>query len=150
MSRGLVKALKVLGLTLALSVVLGALAPAARAGWTPRRDMLTWMNSARSNHGAVGLNRVYRLRTMADTHSRQMADAGRIFHTVSLGSKLNFVSWRVAGENVGAGGSMRALFDAFMRSAPHRANILGAAYRQVGIGVYPSDGFLWVTLIFVG
>ncbi len=150
MSRGLVKATKVLGLTLALSVMLGALAPTARAAWTPRRDMLSWMNSARSNHGAISLWSGWRLRTMADLHSQQMAGAGRIFHTASLGSRLTFVSWSVAGENVGAGGTMRALFDAFMRSDAHRANILGRGYRRVGIGVFPKDGFLWVTMIFVG
>jgi uncharacterized protein YkwD len=147
MRRGLVT---VLGLTLALSVVLGGIAPRATATWTPRADMLRWMNTARSNHGAVPLYRRFRLREMADDHSRQMANAGRIFHTVSLSTKLRFVSWNVAGENVGAGGSMRALFDAFMKSQVHRENILGRSYRRVGIGVYAKDGFLWVTLIFVG
>jgi uncharacterized protein YkwD len=150
MRRGLVKAVKVLGLTLALSVMLGAVAPSARASWTPRRDMLGWMNTARSNYGSVGLYRGRRLREMADEHSRKMANAGQIFHTASLGSKLRFVSWNVAGENVGVGGSMRALFDAFMKSEVHRDNILGRGYRRVGIGVYAHGGYLWVTLIFVG
>ena len=150
MRRSLVKAIEVLGLTLTLSVVLGAVAPSAYATWTPRRDMLGWMNTARSKHGSVVLDRGWRLRSMADEHSRQMANAGQIFHTESLGSKLTFVSWSVAGENVGAGGSMRALFDAFMDSEVHRENMLGRGYRRVGIGLYAQDGYLWVTLIFVG
>jgi uncharacterized protein YkwD len=150
MRRGLVKAVKVLGFTLALSVMLGAVAPSARAAWTPRRDMLGWMNTARNNHGSIALYRGHRLREMADEHSKKMANAGQIFHTASLGSKLRFVSWNVAGENVGVGGSMRALFDAFMKSEVHRDNILGPGYRRVGIGVYAHDGYLWVTLIFVG
>ncbi len=150
MRRGLVKTFKVLGLTLALSVLLGAVAPSAHATWTPRRDMLGWMNTARSNRGAVSLDPRWRLRRMANEHSQQMANAGRIFHTVSLGSKLTFVSWSVAGENVGAGGSMRGLFDAFMKSDAHRQNILGRSFRRVGVGLYAHDGFLWVTLIFVG
>ena len=150
MRRGLVGAVKVLGLTLALTVVFGALAPSARAAWTPRRDMLGWMNTARSDHGQVVLDRGWRLRAIADAHSRRMASAGRIFHTASLGSKLTSVSWNVAGENVGAGGSMWALYDAFMESDPHRDNILGRGFRRVGVGVYAHGGFLWVTLIFVG
>ena len=150
MRRGLVKTVKVFGLTLALSVVLAAVAPSARATWTPRLDMLRWMNSARSNHGAVVLDRGWRLRLLADDHSRQMARAGQIFHTVSLGAKLTSVSWRVAGENVGAGGSMRTLFDAFMKSDVHRDNILRHGFRRVGIGVYAQEGFVWVTLLFVG
>jgi uncharacterized protein YkwD len=150
MRRGLVRTTKVLGFTLALTVVLSAVAPSARATWTPRRDMLGWMNNARSVQGAVVLDRGWRLRTMADEHSRQMADAGRIFHTTSLSSRLTFVSWSVAGENVGAGGSMWRLYEAFMDSEGHRDNILDRRYRRVGIGVYASDGFLWVTMLFVG
>lgn len=150
MSRGLVKALKVLGLTLALSVVLGALAPAAHAAWTPRRDMLSWMNTARNNHGAVDLSRAWVIRQVADDHSQDMAAAGRIFHTTSLSSALRMVSWSVAGENVGAGAGLRALFDAFMHSDAHRANILEPRFRRVGIGICRSDGFIWITLIFVG
>jgi uncharacterized protein YkwD len=150
MRRGLVKTFKVFGLTLALSVVLAALAPSARAIWTPRLDMLRWMNSARSNYGAVVLDRGWRLGRLANDHSRRMATAGQIFHTSSLGSKLTFVSWSVAGENVGAGGSMRGLYEAFMKSDVHRDNILRRGFRRVGIGVYAQDGFVWVTLIFVG
>jgi uncharacterized protein YkwD len=150
MSRGLVKAAKVLGLTLAVSVVLGVLAPAARANWAPRRDMLTWMNAARDDRGAAALDRVWVLRHLADEHSRDMAREGRIFHTTNLGYQLRIVSWTVAGENVGAGLKLRTLFEAFMDSAPHRANILGRDYRRVGIGVYRDDGIIWMTLIFVG
>ena len=150
MRRGLVRITTILGLTLALTVVLGAIAPSARGNWTPRRDMLDWMNAARNRHGEVLLYRGWRLRELADDHSRQMANAGRIFHTESLGSRLRTVSWTIAGENVGAGGSLRSLFDAFMRSEPHRDNILGRGFRRVGIGVYPHDGFFWVTRIFVG
>lgn len=150
MSRGLVKAAKVLGLTLALSVVLGMVAPEAQAGWAPRRDMLTWMNGARHDRGAVALDRVWVLRHMADEHSRDMAHEGRIFHTTNLAYKLRIVSWSCAGENVGVGQKLRSLFEGFMDSDAHRANILNRDFRDVGIGIYRSDGLLWITLIFVG
>jgi uncharacterized protein YkwD len=150
MGRGLAKTLKVSGVAITLAVVLGGLAPVARAEWAPRRDMLSWINTARTNHGARALAGGWRLRDLANAHSRQMADAGRIFHTPSLGSRLTFLTWRTAGENVGAGTSMRSLYDAFMRSAPHRANILAWSYRRIGIGVYRANGFLWVTMVFVG
>ena len=45
---------------------------------------------------------------------------------------------------------MRALYEAFMESDPHRDNILGRGSRRVGDGVYAHGGVLWVTLIFVG
>jgi len=150
MSRRLVKTAKVLGLTLAISVLLAALAPAAQAGWAPRRDMHRWMNGARTDHGAVALDRVWVLRQMADEHSEDMAREGRIFHTTNLAYQLRTVSWSVAGENVGAGLKVRRLFEAFMDSAPHRANILNRDFRRVGIGIYRHDGYIWMTLIFVG
>jgi uncharacterized protein YkwD len=150
MRRGLVKAIAVVGLTFAISVALTAVAPSALAGWAPRRDMLTWMNAARRDHGAVALDRVWVLRHMADEHSRDMARRGRIFHTADLGSQLRRVSWRVAGENVGVGQKLRSLYGAFMQSDAHRANILGPSFRRVGIGVHRANGFLWITLLFVG
>ena len=150
MRRGLVKTVAVLGLTLTISVVLGALAPQAHADWAPRRDMLTWMNRARHERGAVALDRAWVLRQMADEHSRDMARQGRIFHTTNLAYELRNVSWRCAGENVGVGPKLRSLFDAFMRSDAHRANILNRDFRRVGIGVYRADGLIWITLIFVG
>jgi uncharacterized protein YkwD len=149
MGRGLVRTAVVAALTLTMFVALGLPAP-GQGAWTPRRDMVRWINSARNTHGLVVLDRGWKLRELADRHSRRMAEEGRIFHTESLGSKLTFVSWRVAGENVGAGLSMWKLYQAFMKSDPHRANILGRGFRRVGVGVYTHGGFLWVTMIFVG
>ena len=150
MRRGLVRAAKVLGLTLALSVVLAAVAPSAHAGWAPRRDMLRWMNSARTSRDLGHLYMGWRLRMLANDHSREMAGQGRIYHSTPLSGTLRYVSWRVAGENVGVGGSMWKLYEAFMQSSPHRANILESRFHRVGVGVYVHDGFLWVTMIFVG
>jgi uncharacterized protein YkwD len=150
MRRGLVRAAKVLGLTLALSVVLAAVAPSAHAKWTPRFNMLGWMNQARSGRDLRQLEMGWRLRKLANAHSRQMAGEGRIFHSDPLSGTLRYVSWRVAGENVGVGGSMWKLYEAFMQSPPHRANILENRFRRVGVGMYDHDEFLWVTMIFVG
>jgi uncharacterized protein YkwD len=150
MRRGLVKAAKVLGLTVALSVALAAVAPTAQAEWTPRLDMLRWMNSARDNRDVSRLDMTWRLRRLANRHSHEMAEEGRIFHSASLAGTLRYVSWRVAGENVGVGASMWRLYEAFMDSSPHRANILDGRFRRVGVGVFAHDGFLWVTMIFVG
>lgn len=149
MRRGLVETIKVLGLTLALSVALAAVAPTAHAEWTPRLDMLRWMNSARNSRDLSRLDMTWKLRTLANKHSQEMAAEGQIFHS-ELDGTLRYVSFTVAGENVGVGDSMWKLYEAFMKSSPHRANILEYRFRRVGVGVYAHDGFLWVTMIFVG
>jgi hypothetical protein len=45
---------------------------------------------------------------------------------------------------------LRAPYDACMKSRPHRDKVLGRGLQRVGIGVCAHDGFLWVTLLFVG
>ena len=150
MRRGLVRAVEVLGLTLALSIVLAAVAPTAQATWHPRAEMLSWMNKARDRQGAVELDSVRRLRDLANLHSRQMAYEGRIFHTEQLSARLRIVTWSVAGENVGVGPRLWALYEAFMKSDVHRANILERRFERVGIGLYKADGFIWITMIFIG
>lgn len=42
--------------------------------------------------------------------------------------------WRTMGENVGVSGDVDSLFQAYMDSPGHRANILNRAYRFLGIG----------------
>jgi uncharacterized protein YkwD len=150
MGRGLARSAPLVAAVVALSVVVG-MAPEARAEWTPRHDLVTWMNAARANHGARPLDRVWVLRELADDHSRAMAREGSIFHTTNLATRLRIVSWDVYGENVGVTDGLRRLFEAFMDSPAHRANILDRRFGRVGIGIYRDDhGYLWVTLIFVG
>ncbi|HVF20711.1 MAG TPA: CAP domain-containing protein [Mycobacteriales bacterium] len=62
-------------------------------------------------------------RTMAHnpSYSTQIAAAGS-------------ASWRAAAENVGHGRDPLALFNAYMNSPAHRANILAPQYRYLGIG----------------
>ncbi len=57
--------------------------------------------------------------------------------------------WSRIGENVGFGPNVAALEQAFMNSAPHRANILGD-YNRVGVGATrDSKGTLWVVVDFL-
>src|SRR5579863_919551 len=53
--------------------------------------------------------------------------------------------WKQESENVGVGATPQSIEAAFMASAPHRANILGA-YTYVGVGVVvDAKGRIWVT-----
>jgi hypothetical protein len=55
----------------------------------------------------------------------------------------------MVGENVGMGGSASSIHQAFMNSAPHRANILDHDFTQVGIGTaYDDKGVLYITQVF--
>jgi uncharacterized protein YkwD len=133
-----------------LATLVAILVLAGQAEASPQQDILGWMNQARSGPNLVVGGRIDEL---AQTHSERMAAKERIFHTADLVAKLieAGVSFWICGENVGSSTvGLRAMFLAFMRSPPHRANILNPAFRRVGIGIARARGALWVTLIFVG
>lgn len=148
MSRSRIGAILIV--SLAALVVFGGLSAGA-TGRTLRRDaVLRMMNRSRVAHGLPRLDARRFLTRSAKRHSTKMARKGYIYHTTDLASDLRRVNWSIAGENVGAGHDKRSLFRAFMRSAPHRHNILRSSFHHVGIGLVRHDGFLWATLIFYG
>ncbi|HEX2296845.1 MAG TPA: CAP domain-containing protein [Actinomycetota bacterium] len=84
----------------------------------------------------------------ARLHTREMIKQGRLYHTPGdkLGKRVT--NWTILGENVGVGGSVEELHDAFMASPGHADNVLYDSFRHVGIGTVKKDGQLWVTVIF--
>lgn len=138
-------------------LVLALLAPGiatdhARAAASESRtdQMLALTNEARATHGKAALGLNAKLSRYATRHSRQMANAGTLFHTEDLADKLSGLDWSMGGENVGVGPSLTDLQEAFMGSKTHRRNILRNGYDHAAIGVVKSDGNLWVTVIFYG
>lgn len=91
-----------------------------------------------------------RLTRMARRHSREMARSGSLHHRPDLTAGLDAFSWSVVGENVGVGGTVRSIHDAFMGSPPHRRNLLKRAFERMGVGVVHRDGKRWATFIFLG
>jgi peptidoglycan hydrolase-like protein with peptidoglycan-binding domain len=75
-----------------------------------------------------------------------MASKNSLYHNPNLTSDVK--NWRWVGENVGYGGDSRSLHQAFMNSAPHRANILDRDFTEVGIGVVVRAGRVWVAEVF--
>jgi uncharacterized protein YkwD len=124
----------------------------ARAGTSRTREdrMLAITNRARANRGVQVLDLDARLSRYAKRHSREMAEAGYLFHTENLAARLSGVDWSMGGENVGVGSSLRDVQGAFMGSTPHRQNILQTRFDHAAVGIVKSDGTLWVTVIFYG
>ncbi len=124
----------------------------ARAGDSLRyrEQMLQLVNDARDRNERRLLRVDRKLSRYATRHSREMAEAGFLFHTVDLASKLGGRNWSIGGENVGFASSLPAVMGNFMDSTAHRQNILRAGFDHTAIGVVKSDGDLWVTTIFYG
>jgi uncharacterized protein YkwD len=124
----------------------------ARAGGVPRyrERTLQLVNDVRDRNDRRLLRMDRKLSRYATRHSRLMAEAGYLFHTPDLASKLEGRNWSIGGENVGFASSLRAVMGGFMNSPPHRRNILRRGYDHAATGVVKFAGSLWVTIIFYG
>jgi Cysteine-rich secretory protein family len=118
----------------------------------PRRYMLALTNSDRERYERRELAFADHLATYAKAHSQAMANDGYIYHSTGdqLRRALDGYDWELGGENVGVGGSLESLEDAFMASDLHRQNILRRVYEHAAVGIARADDRIWITVIFYG
>ncbi len=123
--RGIVGTLFALLLTGLVVVGLG-LHPADAADHARRAQLLELTNTDRVERDRDRLSLNEKLSRYAKHHSREMAQKGFLFHSTSdqLIHILSGYRWSLGGENVGAGGSLDGVEEAFMRSSEHRHNVL--------------------------
>lgn len=134
-------------LTTVCAVVLTLVGAAtAQAGSADEERFVDLINADRAVSGAGELQMVSDLVEGARRHAEAMRDAGTIYHSDDYGSLID--GWKKMGENVGVGGSVDGLHQAFMNSPGHRSNILDPAYDAVGIGVVWDGGTAYVVEIF--
>ena len=134
-------------LSVALLAALTGLVGVAPASATTTREarMIAKIDYARANHGLPPLHVSRDLMAAARSHSAAMAGSSLLYHSSTLSS---LCCWRLIAENVGEGGTLANVHQAFMNSAPHRANILNSRVGQVGVGVVSAGGQLWITEVF--
>jgi len=133
-------------------LLFGAAGTASGRDIGPRRTMLGLTNQDRAAHDRDDLAFAARLARYAKAHSQAMAHKGYLFHSSEqqLRDALDGYDWQIGGENVGVGGSLESLEDAFMASKLHRENILRTTFRHAAIGIARDDGRIWITVIFYG
>jgi hypothetical protein len=138
-----------LPIVLIASLATVALGLSAGADSASEAGFLAKINASRSAKGLAPLSVDGGLRAHARNHTQDMIDSDSIFHSTSAELKAAAGSgWSKLGENVGRGGSVDSLHNAFMKSAGHKANILGD-YNYAGIGTASSNGVLYVTVVFM-
>ena len=137
----------------AVAVVLTVVGMAPPAMGVPdgaESQFVALVDEARAHAGLPPLAVLPVLRDMGRQHSARMAESGTLHHSLDLRSAVtaHVPDWRRVGENVGTGGDVASLHEAFMRSDTHRANVLGD-FEHIGVGVVDADGVIWVTVLFV-
>lgn len=114
-----------------------------------RGAVLCLQNEERAGHGLASLSENPKLRVAASRHTDDMVQARFFEHTTPSGTTMvqrirraGYLSgtrtWSI-GENIAWGTGQRAtaaeIHAAWMRSPGHRANILRAQFREIGIGI---------------
>ena len=141
-----VLALSVAGCHTGSSTPSGTPASAAHAGGTDAdevRAVATLVNQRRSTIGCRALIWDERLARVAQRHSEAMADQGFFSHVDRKGNdpfdrmRAAGISFRAAAENIAEGQvSAREVYDGWVRSPGHRANLQNCGYTHHGIGLY--------------
>jgi uncharacterized protein YkwD len=140
--------------------------PCADAGYAPgrltlhamRSTVLCLVNRVRDHYDRAPLAYNPELRGSATGHSADMVDRHYFAHDGphggTLGDRIGRAGYLsrpggfLIGENIGGGvgarfGSPAAVYRAWMRSPPHRFNILNPDFHDVGVGVvrgFPNRG----------
>ncbi|MDQ3945575.1 MAG: CAP domain-containing protein, partial [Actinomycetota bacterium] len=132
----------------ALAVAVAMLPQAASADTvSDETAFVARINELRAGKGLPGLEVHPNLTGKARGWAATMGTAGRIWHsTLSDGITAD---WRKLGENVGMGGSVEALHDAFVASPKHYANLVDPEFNYIGIGVVYAGGTLYVSEMFM-
>jgi uncharacterized protein YkwD len=111
------------------------------------------INNVRRANGLRALVVVPGATDVARRWSLHLARAQALSHNPSLVAalqKAGSAAWTEIAENVGESSSTdpTSLFQAYMASPPHRANILDGSARYLGVGVVERSGVAWNTLDF--
>lgn len=123
--------------------------------WESRTSEKRFKNKINNERTEVSLGKLHldpELSKVARKHTKEMIQADKgLFHSTTAQLTKRVTTYSILGENVGVGGSVPSLHQAFMDSPPHAANVLHASYEYVGVGAKrDDDGRLWVTIIFQG
>ena len=108
--------------------------------------VLELVNAERAKHGLSSLSWDNRLADVARAHSRDMAARNFFAHNNPDGKtpfdriKAAGINYGSAGENIATGQKTpEEVVDAWMNSEGHRANILNASYKKLGVGYVTAN-----------
>ncbi|MEW5785434.1 MAG: CAP domain-containing protein [Bacillota bacterium] len=118
--------------------------------------LLELVNGERARRGLAPLRVTAQLTQLARLKSQDMINNHYFGHQSpvygSSGDMLRSagISFSMAAENIGVGGNVRTIFNAFMDSSGHRNKIVDSRYTQTGIGIIYKQGRGYlVTQLFV-
>lgn len=130
------------------AVVLAGALVAASCVSNDQTTVFNQINNSRTSRGVRATGSNQWLSDFAQDWAEYMAANCKLGHSRTYANS-NPYRWRSLAENVGRGGSLSAVHNAFMNSSSHRANILNASFNYSGTGVATGCGYYWVVHEFM-
>jgi hypothetical protein len=134
-------------LALALVAVPGVAGAQTSEEQSAEAAFVAKINALRAGKGLRELEVHPNLVDKARGWAATMAAAGRIWHS-QLSDGIT-ADWQKLGENVGVGGSVEGLHNAFVASPKHYENLVDPEFEYVGIGVVIVNGTTYVSENFM-
>lgn len=117
--------------------VLAGASTACESTGEERDQVIALVNQSRSEAGLSTLRHNVTLDLKADAWAQKLRDSCSLSHSrLSDGAPRN---WLKLGENVGYGGTIAQIHDAYLNSPGHRANIMDPAYNSMGAAAVWGD-----------
>ncbi len=137
------RALHLTILTSLCAVTFAVMAPvqAASASGNTAGDYVIRINALRAQVGVQPLLVDSQLTGLAQGWAQHMAVQGVLSHS-NLTSGIT-EKWGKLGENVGMGPDNATVWNAFLHSAEHYANLVDPSYNRVGVGLAFGHGLEW-------
>lgn len=135
----------------AVTAVSRPIQPAAAEELTDEAHFVGLINELRAEEGLAPLSINAELTRESRQWAVQLRSNNELSHAADLSVGVTTV-WLKLGENVGVGPIDRIddLFDAFVASPDHLANLLDPSFEAVGVGVvYDDEGRMWTTHRFM-
>jgi hypothetical protein len=112
-------------------------------------EFVSRINALRASKGLGQLAVDGELTSIARRWAGKMAAAGGISHNPNFSNEVT-ADWVKLGENVGTGGEVVRIHDAFVASSRHYANMVDPAFTRIGVGVVvASNGAIYTAHQFM-
>ena len=102
-----------------------------------RNEVIALVNQSRAENGLAQLKPDVALDIKADAWAQHLRDVCALSHSKLSDGAPN--QWLKLGENVGYGGTIAQIHDAYLNSPGHRANIMDPAYNSIGAAAVWGD-----------
>ena len=151
-----------LALSLALLPTQQTVAQEADSGWDAQRELIVLINSYRTSNGLPALRPKAVLQSVAAQRSQDMGTRNYFAHEIppdghyfevlldTAGVRFAIAGENIARTNAPASESPHRVYNGFLNSPAHRANLLEPGYTELGVGVWRRpDGMEYYTTLFL-